>query len=154
MVERGITSANYKSAFFSDYHPWFVEMGYPRLDLCTYEDGSWGIIELQNGGLIPSEAVFLDVLTGIKNLEPNYSTIQRLVHSLDVYRDEYLDHELKKSKLVEEEWDYVNRRRTDLINKTAEVFAKNDHLKERIAKRGAKALDLIDMSRYVPRYRF
>ncbi len=154
MIAKGFTSANYKSSFFSDYHPWFCEMGYPRVDLVMYEDGSWGLIELQDGGLIPSEAKFIDILAGIKNLEPNFSTLRRLVHSLDIYRGEYLDHELKKSQAAEDEWAYVMRRRNDLVNKTAEVFAKNDHLKERIARRGAKALDLIDLSRYVPRYRF
>ncbi len=143
-----------KSSFFSKYHPWLVEMGYPRLDVNEYEDGSWEIIECLDGGYVPSVAKYNTVLLNIIHREPTYYTIQSLVRALDITRQEYWDHELEKSKAVEDEALYVERARTQLVSDTMKHIVGNEGLKERIARRGVSALDLRDLARHIPRSRF
>lgn len=143
-----------KSAFFSRYHPWLVEMGYPRLDVNEYEDGSWEIIEVLNGGYVPSETQYNTVLLNITHREPTYYTIKNLVTALDITRQEYWDHEMARSKAVEDEAVSVERQREQLMSDTMKHIVGNEGLKERIARRGVSALDLRDIARYIPRSRF
>lgn len=151
--DRGITSGDYRSSFFSDYHPWLVHMGYPSLDVVTYSDGSWAIIELQDGGLIPAEAKFKVVLGFMENLEPSYSTIKRLVSSIDVCKEAFWEREKQKTEKVEQEWEAAEKKKEELADKATEYITRNPELMERIAKKGLSMIQLKEISKYVPRYK-
>lgn len=149
----GVTSETYRSSFFSQYHPWLVHMGYPTLDIVTYEDGSWAIIELQDGGYIPSEAKFKVIMGFMENLEPSYSTIKKLVSSIDVCKDAFWERERLKTQRVEDEWEAAEAKKMELADQATALMTGNPDLMERVAKKGLSMLQLKEISKFVPRHK-
>lgn len=148
--ERGYSG---RSSFFSDYHPWFVHMGFPSLDLVTYNDGSWAIIELQDGGYVPSEAKFKVVLGFMENLEPTYSTIKKLVDSIDVCKEAFWERERLKTERVEKEWEESEKKKEELATRATHLVTHNPELMERIARKGLSMIQLKEIRKYIPRYK-
>ncbi len=149
----GVTSESYRSSFFSEYHPWFIHMGFPQLDLATYEDGSWAIIELQDGGYIPSETKFKVIMGFMENLEPSYSTIKKLVDSIDVCKEAFWERERNRTQIVEDEWAAAEKKKEELADEATKFMTGNPDLMERVAKKGLSMLQLKEISKFVPRHK-
>lgn len=147
----GLYSFNYISYLQSPYHVWFVEMGYPELDVLQYEDGEWWIVQYYNAPVIPALTRWQTVLGPMRNVEIGYGFCWRWARALDAHRKEYLDKEEAKSRAAEEEWEAVERHAEDSAEKAATAIIRNPDLMERIARNGFEEMELNRIAKYVPK---
>ncbi len=160
------TLFNYTNSFVSKYHPWFVELGYPELDvrfvhshdatkrIWGHETGEWAIIEMLSGPYISAEVLWRDVLTGLKNIEINKGTLKRFAESIDIKKQAIWDRELAKSLAVEAEHAAAQKHRDDMLTKVHESYIKNPDLMNRVAKNGVGELHPASVFRHIPKSRF
>lgn len=152
--EPEITLDNYVSYFCTKYRPWFVELGYPMLDVQQWPDGEWAIIEFLNQPLIPSLTKWHYVLTGLRNIEITYPFLQKYLYALDLHRDGVWDREEKKSQHVEFEHERQVNFQVDVADRAYRAVKRNEGLMERIARNGLKELAARSIFKNIPRYRF
>lgn len=148
----GVELHNYVSYFQSPWHRWFVELGYPRLDIVKYADGEWKIIEFHTTPVLPALTKFHDVLVGMRNVEISFAFVKRWVSAIDICRKEIWDREEEKTKEVERESVATERHREDSAERATQAVMKNPDLVERIARRGLAEMDLAFIRRHVPNY--
>lgn len=135
---------------FSEYHKWFVEMGYPELDIVEYDDGSWDIIQFLGSTVIPSEARWQVVLGNIKNRIPTFGFCKHWVDRLDMQKKAFWDLEdlNQKKHLMDQE--RLDKHVEDLAERMSFIVTHTPTLMERIAKNGIGEMLLHKMARHVP----
>lgn len=138
----------------SPWYVWFVEMGYPRLDIRTFEDGEWALIEYYTSPGIPHLTKWNYVLTHIRNVPITKGFVEKYVKSLDLHRKEVWDAAEAKSKEAEERHAALENHAQDTANKAFEVIRKNEGLVERIAKNGLREIDPRVLQTHVPSHQF
>lgn len=150
----GVTLDNYISYFQSPWHRWFVELGYPRLDIVKYKDGEWKIIEYQTSPVVPCLTKFRDVLVGMRNVEITFSFVKRWVRAIDICHQEIWDREEAKTKEIDREEAATDRHREDSAERATQAVLKNPDLMERIMQRGMQEMDISFIRRHIPNYKF
>ncbi len=136
---------------YSKYHKWFVELGYPQLDIVEYEDGEWSIIEYLRSPVIPAQTQWNCILSGMRNIIPSYSFCEKYVQMLDTQKRYYWDMEELKSKKAEMSAEDVEKHGEELAERAHFVATHNPFLMERIAKNGMQELDLRNIAKHIPR---
>ena len=124
------------SSFVSEYHDWFVEMGYPQLDIAEYQDGSWAIIQMENSPVIPSLCRYRSILGPIEHVLITRGFVEKYVKRLDVTRREFWDLEDAKSKAIDEEHAAREEHAEYLAEKATQAVTSNPYLMERVAQNG------------------
>lgn len=147
------------SSFNSKYYPWFVEMGYPQLDLRFVrengqETGEWAIIEMHNSPVIPDLTKWQDVFTGFRNVEISRSRLKKLVESIDTKKKEIWDREEQKTKSIEAEQERWDKWKQESSARKADAFLKNPDWVERFMKNGAAELHPYSVYRNISRSKF
>ena len=134
----------------SDYHHWFVELGYPQLDIVTFEDGEWAIREFYSCPIIPSMTQWKYVLQGMRNIEITKSFVEKWCRKLDLTRKEFWDAEEAKTQKVETEHAAVEVHRQEFADEALKIIKKNEDLVERVAKNGIQEINLDNIAKHVP----
>ena len=139
------------SSFCSRYHKWFVDLGYPQLDIVEYQDGSWDIIEMLNSPVIPSLTKYNTILGNMKNIIPTLGFCEKYCKSLDVKRREFWVIEDRKS--AEAETNSINKelRAVEMAEKASQAVLQNPSLMERIATNGMQEMNLDRIARHIPK---
>jgi hypothetical protein len=135
----------------SRYHKWFVDLGYPQLDINEYPDGEWEIIEYLNAPIIPSLTRWNAILSGIRHVEPSFSFCRNYVRLLDTRQRYYWDMEELKSREAEMAAEDMERHAEDLVERASYAVAHNPWLMERIAQNGLSELRLSKIAKHIPR---
>ena len=151
---KGTTRGNYVSYFCSEYYPWFVALGYPLLDLVTFPDGEWAIIQMYSTPVIPSQTQWHYAINGLRNVEPTFGRISHLIKENDPLRKEMWAREINKTKEVEAEHAAAERHALEIQDAAFEAVRKNVDLCNRIVKNGVQEMDLRVLSKRIPRYKF
>lgn len=146
-----ITSANYVSSFCSRYYPWFVDLGYPRLDVIEFADGEWGIIQMESMPIVPSLTKWRMVLQGIRHVEVSYGFIKKYIEQIDIQRKAFWDREEAKSRAAHEEAEKAENAAIERAEKAYGAIRQNPALMERIARNGMQEMDLRRIARHVPK---
>jgi hypothetical protein len=132
----------YCNAMTSEYYSWFVELGYPQLDVVFYEDREWSIIEFENAPLVPSMTKWKVVFSGFRNVEFNKSFVKKMVEMIDLRKQEVWDRIERETEERKEHDEAIQAKRDDAVLQTAKELAKNDALMDRAAKIGPEAFSL------------
>lgn len=132
----------YNNAMTSQYYPWFVEMGYPQLDVQFYPDGEWSIIEFENAPLVPCLTKWRVIFSGFRNVEFNKSFVKKMIEMIDLEKREYWERLEEEEKERQEQEENALNARADLHARAAQELCKNDRLMERAAKQGPSAFSL------------
>ena len=142
---------SYVSSMVSPYYVWFQNLGYPELDVLEYPDGAWFIIQFYNSPVVPSLTRWQAVLGPMHNVPKTYDFMHKYANTLDLTKRVFWDHELKKSQMVEEEWEKVEQHREDMVERASRAFLCNPHVMDRIAKNGLEEMDISRIARHVPK---
>jgi hypothetical protein len=142
------------SSFWSKYHGWFVELGYPDLDIIEYDDGEWRIIQTYNSPVIPHLCEWNFVLSGLKNIIPTFGLVEKFVHQHDPRRREYWELQEAKSQAIEDNHAAVAMKKAENLEKAIPLVRNNPGLVERIAKNGPQEMTLRNISRHIPNSAF
>jgi hypothetical protein len=134
----------------SKYHPWFVEMGYPQLDINEYPDGEWEIIEYQNAPIIPSLTRYKAILSGLRNIEPTKGFVAKYIAQIDPQRKAFWDRERARTKLAEHEAELKEKHADELSTRATKAIMANPDLMDRIARNGLQEMDLDKIRQHVP----
>jgi hypothetical protein len=143
----------YPSTMCSPWYVWFVELGYPLLDIRQYDDGEWAIIQYHSKPYIPSMTRWSFVLTDLRNVEISKAFVEKYVGLLDITRRAFWDAEDAKTAEVEREHKALQRHQKDVTERAYKAVVKNPDLMNRIAKFGMAELDLRKIFANIPRYR-
>ncbi len=152
-AKEGVTALNYVSYFCSRYHPWFVELGYPQLDINEYPDGEWEIIEYHRSPVVPAETPFQVVLRGMRNISITKSFIEKYVAQIDPRKAAFWERENGKTKVVLAEAEARERNALELSERATKAITQNPDLMNRIAKNGLGEMDVDQIRRHIPRSR-
>ncbi len=147
----GLSRHNYMSYIQSPWHPWFIDMGYPELDILQYEDGEWWIVQYYNAPIIPCLTKWQTVLGPMRNLDISYGFCERYAKALDLNRKEYLAKEMAKSQAAEDEWEKTEQHAEDSATRATKAITQNPNLMERIASKGFGEMNLDSIAKHVPR---
>lgn len=139
--------------YVSKYHGWFVELGYPELDVNQFPDGSWEIIQYFNRPIIPSLTRYQAVLSGLKNIEISRGFIEKYVGQVDMARKEFWRREEAQTALAEREHAATEKHRQDSVARAAKAITQNPDLMDRIARNGLQEMDPTRIARHIPRAR-
>lgn len=142
---------SYYSSMCSPYHKWFIDAGYPQLDIVDYEDGSWAIIQYLNSPIIPCLTKWQHVLQDIRHQIKTPAFCEYWAKRLDPTIGEYRAHEQKKSDKVIAERDAADRFKADMVDRKAKAILKNEGLCERIVKNGLQEMTLPKILKHIPR---
>lgn len=148
-----ITHANYTSYFCSKYHPWFVEMGYPRLDILVYPDAEWAIIEYHTTPIIPCMTKHHIVLQGLRHIEISRSFCEKYVAQLDLEKKAIWDREAAKTKKIEDDAEAVEVHAEESAALATKAIIQNPDLMERIARKGFGEMDIDKIRTNIPSQR-
>lgn len=138
------------SVFFSKYHKWFIEMGYPQLDIVHYQDGSWDIIEVVKNPHIPSLTVYKTVLGNMKGIEISYGFCKKYIEEIDLERRAIWDREEAKTKKMEAEQEALEKHRHEYADMAYKAVRYNPDLMDRIATRGLSEMNLDKIAQNIP----
>jgi hypothetical protein len=140
----------YPDAFWSKYHDWFVELGYPQLDIQVYEDGEWSIIETMNAPIMPSLSKFKVILRGMKNVIISRGFVEKYIKQIDPQRKEFWERERLATKAAEDAVEIREKHSEEFAAKASEAVLGNDALMERIAEKGIEEMDLTKIRENIP----
>lgn len=144
----------YPSTWCSDYYAWFVALGYPLLDIRTWPDGEWAILQYHGKPYVPSLTKWHWVLTDLKNVEISPSFVEKWVGALDLTRQEIWDREAAKTKEIDREQTALQRHNEEMVDRAHQAITRNPDLMERIARHGFEEMDLRRIARNIPSYRW
>jgi hypothetical protein len=144
----------YPSAMCSPWYCWFVELGYPLLDIRRWEDGEWAILQYHTMPYLPSTTKWHWVLQDLKNIDITPGFVRHWVEMLDITRKAVWDREDEKTKEVTREHAALERHCEDMVNRAHDIIMRSPELLERIAKYGMEQLDLAKIAMNIPRYKF
>lgn len=143
----------YVSSFCSKYHPWFMEMGYPLLDIIEYEDGEWSIIEMEHMPIIPAETKWKHILTGMRNIEISKAFIRKYIDQIDTCKKAFWDREEMETEKVNMQEEEREKHREEFSDKAFEAIRGNPWLMDRIVKNGLGEINLDRIMKHIPRAR-
>lgn len=138
------------SSFFSKYHKWFIELGYPNLDIVHYQDGSWDIIQVERNPEIPSLTIYKTVLGNMKNIEITYSFCKKYIEEIDLEKKAIWDREEAKTKKMEAEQEALENHRYEFADMAYKAVRYNPDLMDRIATRGMSEMNLDKIAQNIP----
>lgn len=144
----------YPSAMCSPWYVWFVELGYPLLDIRKFEDAEWAILQYHAKPYLPSTTMFHWVLQGLRNIEITPGFVSKWVELLDLTKRGIWEREDAKSDEVEREHEALKRHSDDMVTRAHAVIMKNENLLGRIAKFGIGEMDLAKIAAHIPSYRW
>jgi len=150
----------------SEYYTWFVDLGYPNLDIVRHRenywiesdrswltaDGSWSIIEYYNAPIIPSLTRWNFVLANVNDHEISASFVEKMVKMLDLRRKEYWDLCEAKTKAMEDEREALERHAQDIASRATDLIMRTPTVVERIAKNGLQEMDPVNILKHIPRH--
>jgi hypothetical protein len=139
------------SYMVSEFHSWFVEMGYPELDILRYDDGEWHIIQYYNRPVVPALTRWQPVLGPMRNVLITRSFCEKYVKDLDITKKAFWAREEAKTKEVEREHAAEEKRRVEYVDVAHRAITKNPNLMNRIASKGIQEMDIPSIARHVPR---
>lgn len=142
----------YPSSMVSQYYTWFLELGYPQLDIEKYGDGSWSIIEYYNAPVVPSMTKYNLVLGPMENVDLSFSFVSSWIKKLDLRKKEYWEACEAKTKEMEEEKERLEAHAQDTAERAKNIIMGNEALVERIAKNGISEIGLDKIAKHVPRH--
>lgn len=145
-----VTWSNSTSYFWGPYHKWFVELGYPDLDINTYEDGEWEIIQAINNPILPQETQWNRVLIGIRNVIPTFGIVENYVKKLDPMGRQFWADEEAKTAAMEAEKDAQDRHAIEMMERRYTVIRNNPDLMDRVVKYGLKEILPENIAKHVP----
>ena len=148
----GLRTWNYISTAQSPWHVWFIDLGYPQLDLTRYDDGEWAIIEYLHTPLIPAECHYKTVLAGMRNIEISYSFIERYLDEMNPQSVRFWDNVERHERAVDAEYETQERNAEDRAHRASRFVIQNPGLMERISKHGMKEMDLVNIAKHIPNY--
>jgi hypothetical protein len=152
MLEPGIYGW-YPSGAVSKYWCWFYDLGYPELDILEDENSKeWHLIQYYNSPIVPSLTKWQIVLGPMRNVIPSYSFCQKYANELDITKKVFWAREDAKTKASYEEGERSEKRALDFTKQMTKAVMKDDALKERIIKNGAKELDIRQLAMNVPKH--
>lgn len=132
----------YISYMCSKYYKWFVELGYERLDVNEYTDGSWDIIEYMRTPVIPCVTPWRRILGNMQHVEISKGFIRKYLEEIDLTKKAIWDREERKSQAIEDERSAQDRHAQDSANRAYLAMRNNPNLMERIAKNGFQEMSL------------
>jgi len=150
----GVTQANYISYLVSPYHVWFVDMGYPELDIKTFEDGEWSLIQYLNSPTVPSMTRWQYVLTGIRRTEISPWWCRKYAENLDLEKRHVWAEIEAKERALEEETKGRERHDQDIAARRHETIMRNRFLVDRISRNGLQEMNLRQISKHIPNHCF
>jgi hypothetical protein len=153
-LEPKVTCSNYVSYFFSPYHRWFEEWGYPQLDIVLQDSGAWGIIQTFNTPVIPSLTKWNWVVLPMKNREINPWIAKKYVENLDLERQYAWDEVERREKEWQTQLFREQLHLDDMRLRMFNAIKGNPDLMNRIAKNGLGEARLSRISRQIPNFRF
>lgn len=149
------------AGFQSPWYKWFVDLGYPNLDILregeSYwkdieETGEWHIIEFYRSPVIPCMTPWNYVLQGIRNTEISRAFVEKYVAKLDLRRKQVWDESEAKTAAMEEEQAALDRHREATADEAVKILKKNDALMDRIWKNGVHEMNPDKIWKHVPRH--
>lgn len=152
-MEAGLTATSYISSMVSPYYRWCQDMGYPELDVKTWADGEWALIEYLNAPIVPSLTKWNYVLTGMRNIPITYGFIKNYADQLALDKKHFWEREAELTRAQDE------RHKQDLLHSDRQVaemhrvIKGNDALMQRVARNGLGELSLGKIRRNIPKYR-
>jgi len=147
------TSA-YPEYVWSKWHTWFVEIGYPLLDINRYSDGEWSIIQWLTRPVIPAITEWQNVLSGMRNVDITRGFVEKFLKQCDIQRKEFWHREYKKSLEAEEEFERTERHAQDMAEKATEAVMGNEDLCKRIVKNGLDEIHPLKIAKHIPYYKW
>lgn len=144
----------YPSRWCSDWYVWFCELGYPMLDIRTWPDGEWAIVQYHKTPIVPSRTPWSWVLTELRKVDITPGFVKRWVEALDLTRKEVWATEREKTKEIEREQEALLRHNNEMVERAHESITRNPDLMNRIARNGFDELDLRKIARNIPNYRW
>lgn len=129
----------------SRFYKWFVELGYPRLDIIEFGDGEFAIREFETIPIMPAHTSWKYVLQGMRNIEISFPFVKRYVNQIDTMKAEKWAIEDAKSKEVYAEQERLENHREFIATEQTKLVMKNDAIKERIAKNGMSELKPVNI---------
>lgn len=144
----------YPSTWCSDWYVWFVELGYPMLDIRTWPDGEWAILQYHSKPYVPSLTKWHWVLTELRNVEITPGFVKKWIEALDQTRKEIWDREADKTAEIDREQKALERHKLEMVDRAHQAITRNDALMERIARNGFQEMDLPRIARHIPNYRW
>lgn len=145
----GIRSHSYISYMPSKYHIWFVEMGYPELDLNIYPDGEFEVIQYYNAPLVPSLTRWQQVLGPLRNMEISYGFFEKYLKTLDLQKKAIWEREEAKSKAAKEEFEKTEAHAEDMATRATQAITQNPDLMNRIGKNGLQEISMSRIARNI-----
>ena len=145
--------SNYISYAFSQYHKWFLRMGYPLLDIVKYEDGSWAIIQYETMPVVPSATRWMVVLGPMHHVDCTESFCRDYVKKIDNTKKEFWDEQDRKTKQAEDAADIKEKHAADMAERCTYAVTNNPGLMSRIAENGIDEINLNKIARNIPTYR-
>jgi len=139
------------SSFWSPYHKWFMELGYPLLDIVKYPDGEWAILQCFSQPVVPSVTKWQIILKGMRNVDITMGFIEKYVAQIDPAKG-FKDREEQRSKIAEESYEAKERHAEELANKATEAVIRNPDLSDRIVRNGMQELNLGRIRQHIPGY--
>lgn len=156
----------YPSYMCSPWYVWFVELGYPNLDIVqhretfelpdgsylTTESGVWSIIEYYNAPIIPSLTRWNYVLANVNDQEISKSFIEKMVGMLDLRRKQVWDMAEAKTKAMEDEKEKLEAHAQDTAERAKNLIMRCPTTLERVAKDGIAAANPTTILKHIPRH--
>jgi len=139
---------------WSKWHHWFVDMGYPLLDINRYQDGEWGIIQWLKYPVIPAFTECRSVLSGLKNVDITRGFVEKFTKSLDVQRGEFWANQEARSKAVEDEHARGERHAEEITDAATGAIMNNPDLCERIMENGLEEIHPLKIAKHIPSYKW
>jgi len=149
-----MSTNNYPEYVWSKWHPWFVDMGYSRLDINQYEDGEWGIIEWLSRPVVPAITQWQMVISGLKNTDISRGLVEKLVKQNDMYLPEFWDKEEAASQKAEDSAVRQEKHQEEMTDKATEAVMRNPDLLERVMKNGMQEIEPLQILKHIPSYKF
>jgi hypothetical protein len=142
------------SYFWGPYHRWFVDLGYPLLDIVRYEDGEWAIIEAFTPPVIPFLTKWHVILSGMKHIEISRGFVEKFVRKIDNKLKQFWDDQERKTIEAAERAAAQERHTEDSAAIAHQAVTRNPDLMCRIAEKGFQEMDLENLRARIPNQRF
>lgn len=149
-----VTHGNYQSYMVSGYNTWFSEMGYPELDILTFEDGEWSIIQYHRQPIVPTLTPWSHVLTKMRHIEPSWDICRKWAEQLDLEKRHVWEEQEKLEARARQELAAEERHAKDFTDRAYTAIRSNPDLMNRIAKNGLGEMGLRQMARRIPNHHY
>ncbi len=136
----------------SEYYKWFVELGYPRLDIVSWDDGEWAIRQFQSLPVVPSMTKWNYILTGLRNVDKSRSFVEKYVELIDTTKKAFWEREDAMTEAAEKRIIDKDKFQKESIERKFEACRNNPELMERCAKFGMGQMSLYQIFKNLTPY--